>query len=235
MATVIVDGFQIGGEKLPSQFALRSLLSILNSRFKPENSGRCLTRNAVTSEVLPELGQVAVKRYLRGGIIGNFINSLYLRSSKTRSQLEFERLRQVREKGVKVPEPLLYVSKGALFYRAWLVTRKIENSRTLADISLENEDALHEPMEKLVKQVELLIRLGIFHIDLHPGNVLVRDDGEVYLVDFDKSLDTVTDLNELRNGYIFRWRRAVIKHRLPQYLCETFCLGLKSISLTNGI
>lgn len=229
---MMIDGYEFGSKNLPSEAVLQALIPILSSKHSPSSEGRFLTRNAVTSEVLPEIGPVAVKRYLRGGVIGNFINSLYLRGDKTRSQSEYEQMLNVGERGVKVPEPIMYVSKGSLFYRAWLVTRKISNSQTLAELSLADEDALQQPMQRLVEQVELLINNRILHVDLHPGNVLVNSAGEVFLVDFDKASAFDSSLQDLRDSYIFRWRRAVIKHRLPQYLCESFCIGLKSIAIS---
>jgi aminoglycoside phosphotransferase (APT) family kinase protein len=40
-------------------------------------------------------------------------------------------------------------------------------------------------------------------------------------------------LRRLRDFYLRRWRRAVIKHGLPDYVSETMCLRLRSIPLLD--
>jgi 3-deoxy-D-manno-octulosonic acid kinase len=78
-----------------------------------------------------------------------------------------------------------------------------------------------------MKQLYLLIEEGIYHVDLHPGNVLVDNNHNVYVIDFDKARCWTGPKNELRDLYLHRWRRAVIKHNLPETLSEIACLHLR--------
>jgi predicted unusual protein kinase regulating ubiquinone biosynthesis (AarF/ABC1/UbiB family) len=66
----------------------------------------------------------------------------------------------------------------------------------------------------------------ILHVDLHPGNILVDTRPQVYIIDFDKAVTTAYHSSKLRQRYIRRWRRAVIKHELPLFLHEEFQTAL---------
>jgi 3-deoxy-D-manno-octulosonic acid kinase len=127
---------------------------------------------------------------------------------------------------------MLFVNKGSFFYRTWLFMEEIANSRNLAEVSRsekgEDVDVLHEAMNKLGEQVLVLIANRIFHVDLHPGNVLVEQGGRVSIVDFDKAREFKGSPERLRELYLRRWRRAVIKHKLSPVLTELMSLTLRS-------
>ena len=109
---------------------------------------------------------------------------------------------------------------------------EITDSRNLAEVSrsdkAEDADILHEAMMKLGEQVLSLIAHKIFHVDLHPGNVLVQKGGRVSIVDFDKAREFKGSAERLRELYLRRWRRAVIKHKLSPVLTEVMSLTLRS-------
>jgi 3-deoxy-D-manno-octulosonic acid kinase len=109
---------------------------------------------------------------------------------------------------------------------------EIVEARNLAEVSrsenAEDPEVLHEAMMKLGEQVLALIDHKIFHVDLHPGNVLVQRDGRVSIVDFDKAREFKGSQERLRELYLRRWRRAVIKHKLSPVLTEVMSLTLRS-------
>lgn len=61
----------------------------------------------------------------------------------------------------------------------------------------------------------------IYHKDLHPGNVLVDENNDIYIIDFDKAGVFRGDKRVLLKKYMERWGRAVTKHSLPQALYDT--------------
>lgn len=186
-------------------------------------------RSSVAFAELEDVGSVVVKYYTRGGLLHYLIKRRYLKLGKTRCRMEYKLLQKVRGLGVSAPEPVAYVWQGSLFYKAWLVTREIKDTQSLAELSCADEEHAHIVMKKVVDQVSTLIDNNILHVDLHPGNVLVDNDDRVFLLDFDKARVSRGSKNKLRDRYLARWRRAIIKHRLPETLSETMRRALRSV------
>ena len=183
-------------------------------------------RSSIAIAQLEGVGSVVVKYYTRGGLLRYMVKRRYVKWGKTRCQIEYELLQKVRNLGVSAPEPIAYAFQGSLFYKGWLVTREIKQKQTLAELSCADEEHAQIAMKELINQVSTLVNNNIFHVDLHPGNVLVDSDDRVFLLDFDKACLSRKNKNKLRDQYLSRWRRAVIKHRLPEMLCEMMCTGL---------
>jgi 3-deoxy-D-manno-octulosonic acid kinase len=186
-------------------------------------------RGSVTHHQIEDLGSVVVKHYKRGGLAGRLIRRRYLKWGKTRSQSEFELLLKAQDMGIRVPEPLVYASQGYLFYRAWLVTREINQPQSLARLSLNDEKRAADAMKSVIEQISQLIEHGILHVDLHPGNVVIDQADRIFLVDFDKGQNYHGNKSKLTGRYISRWQRAVNKHKLPQMLNEILQAGLKEL------
>jgi 3-deoxy-D-manno-octulosonic acid kinase len=185
-------------------------------------------RTSVAAAQLEGIGAVVVKHYTRGGLIRYLVRRRYLRWGKTRSQSEYEVLQTVRNLGISAPEPIAYAStEGLFFYRAWLVTREIKQPSTLAELSCANQERTQIVMAKVIYEVSKLVKNYIYHADLHPGNVLVNSSDRVFILDFDKACLSRKNRNKLRDQYISRWRRAVVKHRLPKTLSQMMEAGLR--------
>ena len=203
-------------------------------RTVPEDAPRGVLggRGYVGIQDLEGLGRVFVKQYAHGGLLRHLTGGQFLCVGPSRSLTEFEMLERVRAIGINAPRPLIFVNKGSFLYRSWLFMEEILDSRNLAEVSAsvqaQDADVIHEAMSKLGQQVLTLIENKILHVDLHPGNVLVDRSGLVYLVDFDKARDYHGSSANLRELYLRRWRRAVIKHKLSPVLTELMSLTLRS-------
>ena len=179
-------------------------------------------RGTVQRLKIPGHGSFVVKTYRRGGFLRYLPWAVYFGLGRYRSQSEFEVLMQLREIGVKVPKPFAWLGRGRFLKKAWLVLEEIPNERNLADLSLDIEDDAQRYCRLAAAEVRKLIIAGVWHVDLHPGNVLINHNAEVYLIDFDKAVHFKGSRNKLRDLYICRWRRAVLKYCLPDYLVELF-------------
>ncbi len=214
-------------EELDNAFNPDQLIRLISS--PPKDSSHELSgRASIRYADIVKLGKVAIKYYMRGGIFGKFVTRRYLKIGKTRGELEFEFLETVRQLGIKAPKPLVYADKGGLFYHAWLVTEVIHDTINLAELSTQDEDRTSRLLLELVRQIAILIKSRIWHVDLHPGNVLVDKNDDLHILDFDKAEYFRGTDYQLRDKYLFRWRRAAIKHGLPDMLTEIVCLGLRS-------
>ena len=185
-------------------------------------------RSPVSFYQIGGIGSVVIKNYTRGGLIRNLVKRRYLYLGKTRGQMEYELLQKVKRLGINVPDPIAYAYHGGLFYLAWLITREIVQPLSLARMSLKDEKHAQGVMKSAVDQISRLIDNDIYHVDLHPGNVVVDREDRVFLVDFDKGYVFRGKKDNLRRKYLARWERAVIKHRLPIMLSEMMSSGLRA-------
>lgn len=205
-------------------------ISVLSeiTELPPEMGDRTLGgRTQVFRAQLPGVGPIVVKSYSRGGALRKVLQFQFFRSGRSRPEREQEMLRFLHAKGISVPSPVAAMTKGTVLYRAWLVMRAIEPHRTLAQIALEDEDLLLAVMPQVCDALQKLLELRIFHVDLHPGNVLVDDQNKIFVIDFDHASFYHGPRRELRDRYLQRWRRAVIKHELPEVLSEAVCASLR--------
>jgi tRNA A-37 threonylcarbamoyl transferase component Bud32 len=226
IVTKTYASYHFGSSKDLTEQNLDALIRLFNA---PNDSVASVLggRIAVSISQLEGLGFLVVKHYSRGGLIKYFVKRRYLKWGKPRCQFEYEVLRKVRTLGVNAPEPIAYAYHGRLFYKAWLVTREIKQQQTLAELSCLDEQHASNVMIKVVDQVTRLIDNNILHVDLHPGNVLIGNDGRVFLIDFDKACLYCADRKKTLDKYLSRWQRAVTKHRLPAILSEMMSAGLK--------
>ncbi|MFW6297045.1 MAG: lipopolysaccharide kinase InaA family protein [Desulfosalsimonas sp.] len=175
-------------------------------------------RMQVQDHKLEHIGPVVIKPYFRGGLLRHINKRTYLGIGKARSRAEFEMLKNVRQLGINAPEPVAYAVEGRLLYRAWLVTKQIPNALTLAELCFTEPAHAQKVLPEVARQVRILIRHGIHHVDLHPGNVLVDDKGLCYCIDFDRAGSGGNNSERLKQLYIKRWKRAADKYRLPEFV-----------------
>jgi 3-deoxy-D-manno-octulosonic acid kinase len=221
-------GYRVFGRQKFSKETINSFLDLLEKAENVDsNNAKLKGRTPLIESNIDPIGEIILKRYRRGGLLSWLLSNTHSRITETRSRLEFNLLNKVRNLGVKAPEPMVYIEKGEFFYNGWLVTKKIPGAVNLIDFIKSNPDKSIIILNNLAIQIKLLIKNGIHHIDLHPGNVVVDDKFECWIVDFDKGLNFSGSKIELRNKYLRRWRRAVIKHKLPEVMSEVIALELR--------
>ncbi|MBE3133134.1 MAG: hypothetical protein IMZ55_06655 [Acidobacteria bacterium] len=208
---------------------IASLATPARARAVPPSGGVLSGRAAIWRHEIPSIGSVVIKEYRRGGMLRFIRRRYYVRFRTARPEREFNNLMTARAAGLNVPDPVACFSRGALFYRGWLATRFIPG-RSLVDVVSTDTGALPALMDDLMRQVRLLIKNRVAHVDLHPGNVLVDATGTLYLLDFDRAIVSTKSLQELRDQYDVRWKRAVEKHGLPGMLADRFSAGLYGLS-----
>jgi 3-deoxy-D-manno-octulosonic acid kinase len=132
---------------------------------------------------------MVLKHYYRGGIVSALIKDRYFgfNIEKTRSFREWYLLKKMRSLDLPVPNAVAArVKKGLFFYQADLITQKIENTKTLSDV-LSEEDLNSEQWGRIGACIKLFHQKNIYHADLNARNILLDQEGEVYLIDFDNS------------------------------------------------
>lgn len=213
------DSYHFGSPSHIANQQLKQLIRLFNLPKDTINSALG-GRTSITVARLEGIGSVVIKYYRRGGAIRYLIKQRYIKCGKPRCQIEYELLQKVRSFGINAPEPIAFAYRGRLLYQCWLVTREIKHHQTLAQLSCLNEEQARMVMKEVIKQVSTLIKNKILHVDLHPGNVIVDNQNQVYLLDFDKGGVFPGEENALRSRYLRRWNRAIQKHGLPEMLSE---------------
>jgi hypothetical protein len=118
----------------------------------------------------------------------------------------FRRFLQEYEIGqrVQAPEVVRLLELGVSDEHAWLVMEYLPcgdlRARIRAGIS--PREALRVSV-LLARALEVIHRAGVLHRDLKPGNVMMREDGSVALIDFGLSKDAALALEVTHEGAIF--------------------------------
>ena len=129
-----------------------------------------------------------LRHYYRGGLIGKIINDSYLFTSQknTRAAREFTLLAHMQKLALPAPKPIAYrVTRHGLFYRADLLSSRIENAQDLVAILMKKSitDDLWFNIGKTIKRFH---EQGIYHHDLNAHNILVDNNNKPWLIDFDQ-------------------------------------------------
>lgn len=133
------------------------------------------------------VGPCVLRHYRRGGLVAPLLGDRYLWNGRNRSRgfAEFGLLAALRARGLPVPVPIAArCVRHGLYYNADLITRTIENARTLADVITARsfDSALAREVGALVARFHAT---GVDHADLNAHNILLAD-GKLWLVDFDR-------------------------------------------------
>jgi len=139
-------------------------------------------------------------------------------------------MHKLRQLGIRTPEPVAYAYRGFPLYCAWLITREINQACTLAELDVQDTSRVSIIMDKVIEQIDKLVECRFIHVDLHPGNILLDGDDNIYIIDFDKGHRSSTPREKLYDVYYQRWRRAIAKHQLPKTLDDMLFKGLNNLS-----
>lgn len=128
-----------------------------------------------------------LRHYRRGGLMAKVWKDSYLWNSagETRSFAEWYLTYHLHRAGLPVPAPIAarYIRDG-LFYRADLITQRIENSESLAARLAQGPLSLLQWIA-IGRCIRRFHDAGVHHADLNAHNVLLAQD-KVYLIDFDR-------------------------------------------------
>ena len=184
-------------------------------------------RQSVTIVELEDIGPVAVKQFARGGMIRHLNRNRYIHWPRSRSEREFRWLQTVRRFGIAAPEPIAFAIRGRISGQCWLIMRALADHCSL--IQTAQYGRLDDGLRRQVAdQIRILMTHGIWHRDLHPGNVLVDRDNDPHIIDFDKAC-YINNRRRLKRRYRQRWERAIVKHDLPAELAPIMTLAAADI------
>ena len=130
----------------------------------------------------------ALRHYRRGGLFGKLVKDSYWFSKleKTRSYAEYQLLNELSTAGVNVPKPIAArTQRKGLTYQADLLTEKVPNARDLVDVL--SKGALTKALYyKVGQEIQKMHKVGVNHTDLNIHNILIDDQENIWIIDFDK-------------------------------------------------
>jgi 3-deoxy-D-manno-octulosonic acid kinase len=129
-----------------------------------------------------------LRHYRRGGMIARLSPDQYIWTGlrRTRAWREWHLLAQMQEMGLPVPQPVAtQVVRHGLRYSADIMTRRINHVTTLAD-TLAQQALPMESWQALGKIIRRFHQQGVWHADLNANNILLNDNKQIFLIDFDR-------------------------------------------------
>lgn len=154
-----------------------------------------------------DFGQGVLRHYRRGGFMARINRASYFwtGANTTRSFAEFQLLMFMKQAGLPVPQPWAATYRRCgLFYRAAILIQRIPKVQPLAKVL----DAGHH--DAVAGAVLAMHNAGVWHADLNAYNILVNDQGQVWLIDFDKGKQIPMTLGRRVNN-LARLRRSLVK------------------------
>lgn len=130
-------------------------------------------------------GDAVLKHYLRGGLLAKFVheNYFYRGAAHSRGFKEFALLQKLSTLGLPVPKPLAaFCQRGLFSYRAALVTERLQNVYSLVS-AVQKSNA---PWQALGETLARFHKAGAHHSDLNANNILLNQQDEVFIIDWDK-------------------------------------------------
>ena len=160
-----------------------------------------------------------LRRYLRGGMFTRVSTDryLWLGRNRTRAWREWTILKLALEAGMPVPTPLgVCVCRDGLSYRAAIITAYIKNTVTLAERIAHSELGL-KSWHRLGLLLQNFQQHRFRHADLNANNLLVDQQGQFYIIDFDKAR-VMRNLDNWQWSPLLRLQRSLEKINRQQDL-----------------
>ena len=182
----------------------------------------------------------ALRRYVRGGLVKHVSTDSYvsLPRSSLRPLLEMEITAELFGAGLNVVEPLFSIIEYGAFgfsYSGAIATNEVLGAKNFMEIAsslteTEAERIAHDSGFEAVR----VLRHGVFHRDLHPGNVVLNQKMQAVLLDFDKAIRfNPINLKNYIQPLLDRWDRAVSKRSFSRSISEGFKAGVEEALLKN--
>ena len=191
-------------------------------------------RGIVRWLALPSGEELIFRLAKRGGAIRHLLRCSFIRLpgmlwSNTRQFSELAILSKLYESDHPVPRPvaaMIFQKYGGIVYCGAVITEVIPDTKNLLAHCREiaggdNKKISRDKFEVLSKMVfsagtaaKNLLEAGVYHPDLHLGNVLVNGNSQVFIIDFDKAqrINPQAGIDGYAHKLATRWRRSVLRH-----------------------
>lgn len=158
-------------------------------------------------------GPAVLRFYLRGGLAARLSRDRHLwrGPGRIRSFDEFRLLRELRGRGLPVPQPVaaIYWRQGN-FYRAAILLDRLMAVEALATLAA--RDGADAPWAQAGRLIARCHRVGLDHADLNAHNLLFDAQGRGWVIDLDRSQVRIP-ATDWRERNLARLLRSLLKLR----------------------
>ncbi|MER2491881.1 3-deoxy-D-manno-octulosonic acid kinase [Catenovulum sediminis] len=129
-----------------------------------------------------------LRHYYRGGLIGKIARDgyFYLGLKKSRVYREFALLEKLSDLGLAVPKPIAARLKRKWpLYTADIIMQQISAAQDLFHI-LKKRPIEAEIWQNIGKTIAEFHLKGVYHADLNIHNIMLDEQGQTWLIDFDR-------------------------------------------------
>ncbi len=132
--------------------------------------------------------QFVLRHYQRGGLLGKLVRDTYIFSGEelTRPFMEWRLLDKLAANNLNVPRPAAArFCRHGTFYTADLITVRIPDVVSLSQyIAAADRDAAF--WQSVGASIWKFHEAGVYHADMNAYNIQIDNDGDVWMLDFDK-------------------------------------------------
>ncbi|MCU4674224.1 3-deoxy-D-manno-octulosonic acid kinase [Catenovulum sp. 2E275] len=143
-----------------------------------------------------------LRHYYRGGLIGKFANDGYFYTGLKRSRVycEFALLEKMQQLGLPVPTPIAArLIRTLHLYSADIVMTQIPNASDVFHI-LQKQALDNQVWQTIGKTIAQFHQAGVFHADLNIHNIMLDNQGKVWIIDFDRGRFKTPDKSWQQNN-----------------------------------
>ena len=152
---------------------------------------------------------LVLRHYYRGGLVRHISRSHYIFSGmhRTRAVREFDLLLHLHDLSLPAPRPYACrVKRKGLLYQASLITYRLTGrtlaQRLLADGCLARDsDSNTRLWHKIGNVIARFHSAGVYHADLNAHNIMIDDDDQIALLDFDRGVLKALTRNPAGRGW----------------------------------
>ncbi|MBP1734132.1 MAG: 3-deoxy-D-manno-octulosonic acid kinase [Deltaproteobacteria bacterium] len=158
----------------------------------------------------------ACRKYLHGGVGRALTKDLFLTEKRALNEIEI--MFYLKENNFPVVEPVgILVGEDYPFKKPHIITMFEDNIGELLEfIKVSIRKKRLRAIRDLARFIWRLESLGIYHPDLHLRNVLVKEDGKLTFLDFDKAYRKVISRKDIES-MVWRLNRFAEKWELKGY------------------
>ena len=179
-----------------------------------ESKGR-YTTYFVTQELTNQNPlNMVLRHYYRGGLVRHVSRDKFVYTGlvKTRCIRELTMLAKMSEMGLPVPKPVAAkVTRNGLLCSNDILIETIENAKDGYN-HLKNGLLSDEVWFEMGKVIRAFHDAGVYHSDLNIHNILIDQQGDVFLIDFD-NCEFKSNPNQWRESNLQRLRRSLDKEK----------------------